>query len=74
MLLENEHMDFKPEVAQSLRWSFAIQVGRTFSLRTEDVLRLLEMLKNYDKDRSEELGQGPCAECGAPHPTSCACG
>jgi hypothetical protein len=48
-------MDFKPEVGQSLRWSFAMQVGRTFSLRTEDVMRLLEMLKDYDKDRGEEL-------------------
>lgn len=52
-------MDFKPEVGQSLRWSFAMQVGRTFSLRTEEVLRLLEMVKNYDRERGEILASEP---------------
>lgn len=48
-------MEFKPELGQSLRWSFAMQVGRTFQLRTEDVLRLLEMAKDYDRERGEAL-------------------
>lgn len=53
-------MGFKPEVAQSLRWSFAMQVGRAFSLRTEDVMRLLAMLTTYDKERGELLEGERC--------------
>jgi hypothetical protein len=48
-------MSFKPEVGQSLRWDFAMRVGREFSLSTEEALCLLEMVKNYDKQRGEFL-------------------